>query len=79
MGNIEFFKKELTKSFKNHLEREAPKMLDFIRDELNILLDRKINELRKINDNTVKPQYVDRKSENPNSTKRIRKYSLYPM
>ena len=71
MGNIEFFKKELTKSFKYHLAKElGPKILEFIKSEMNFALDRKINDLRNKNDNTVKPQYNNRKSKNITPTKR---------
>ena len=73
MGNIDFFKKELTKSFQHHISKEVlPKALQFVKDELNILLDKKISELKYNNDNTVKPQHTDRKSQNTNSPKRVR-------
>lgn len=80
MGNIDFFKKELTKSFQHHISKElVPRALEFVKDELNILLDKKISELKYNNDNTVKPQHTDRKSKNTNSSKRVRQYSKYPV
>ena len=43
MGNIEFFKKEITQEFKNHLKKElGSKALTFIKDEINIFLNKKI-------------------------------------
>ncbi len=80
MGNIDFFKKELTKSFQHHISKEVvPRALRFVKDELNILLDKKISELKYNNDNTVKPQHTDRKSKNTNLPKRVRQYSEYPV
>lgn len=80
MGNIDFFKKELTKSFQHHISKEViPRALQFIKDELNILLEKKINEFKYNNDNTVQPQHIDRKSKNINSPKRVRQYSEYPI
>lgn len=73
MGNIDFFKKELTKSFKYHLAKElGPRILQFIKSEVNFVLDRKINELRRNNDNTVKPQHNHRKGKNSNPAQRAR-------
>ena len=73
MGNIDFFKRELTNSFKHHLAKElAPRLLQFIKSEVNFVIDNKINELRKNNDNTIKPQHNNRKGKNPNSTQRAR-------
>lgn len=72
MGNIDFFRKEVVNNFKYHIYREvAPRALSFIKDEVNIFLDQKINTIRKTqNDNTVKPQHFTRKSKNPNTAQR---------
>jgi hypothetical protein len=71
MGNIELFKRELTKSLKTHFVRKVmPRALQFIKNEINILLDSNINKLK--NDNTVKPQRNHRKSKDTNPSKGIR-------
>ena len=74
MGNIEFFKKEITQEFKNHLKKElGSKALTFIKDEINIFLNKKIEELKKPkNDYTVQPQYTNRKDKNPNQSQWVR-------
>jgi hypothetical protein len=71
MGNIELFKRELTKSLKTHFAREfVPRALEFLKDEITILLDNNINKLK--NDNTVQSQYNYRKGQNSHSTSRVR-------
>ena len=73
MSNIDFFKKEVAKSFKYHIVKElTPRILKFIKTEVNNVLDNKIKDLRKNNDNTVKPQHNIRKSKNTDSIKRIK-------
>lgn len=73
MGNMEFFKRELTSSLGYHFKREfLPKALKFLKEEVNIFLDKKIKEVSRYNDNPVKPQLTDRKGKDTNSVQRVR-------
>lgn len=79
MSNIDFLKREVIKSFKYHIAKElGPRILNFIKSEVNIALDKKINELKN-NDNPIKPQHNNRKSENLNSPRRIKKKPRYTL
>lgn len=70
MSNIDFFKREVAKSFKYHIAKEiGPKILNFIKSEINYAIDKKIKDLRRNNDNSIKPQHNSRKSKNTHSTK----------
>lgn len=74
MDNMKLFKKELMSSLKKHVTYEVGiRALTFLQDELNILFNSKIDQLKKKNnDYTVKPQYDIGKSKNNYSLKRIR-------
>ena len=74
MDKMNVFKKELVKGLKYHFGRQlGARALRFIKNEVNIFLDRKINDLN--NDYTVKPQHDSRKSKDTHSTKRVRQFS----
>lgn len=74
MDNIKLLKKELAKSLKYHLIHQVvPRALTFARDEISIFINKKIKELDKNNDNAIKPQHFNRKSQDSHSIKRVRK------
>lgn len=71
MDKMNLFKRELLKGLKYHFGKElGVRTLEFIKNEVNIYLNKKIKDLK--HDNTVKPQHDFRKSKNSHTTKRVR-------